>query len=833
MKFLTALMTLVLLVTPVTFADDDNGDNNRYARLQVIHNSADPAASVVDIYVNGSLYEDDFAFRAATEFRDVPAGVELNIGIAPGNSSSADDALATIPFTLKGGKTYVAIANGVIGDGFAENPDGKSIGFQLFANDRVKESSRFDKYVAVMAFHGSTDAPTVDILKKNERNNWPLFNNLTYGEFSYYRYLKAEEYILSLTPGNDNETIVASFKVDLTGLGGGAAVVFASGFFNPADNNDGPAFGLFAALPDGTVVELAPYVEEMSARLQVIHNSADPAAEVVDIYVNGAMYEDDFSFREATEFREVPAGVELNIGIAPGNSASADDILVTIPVTLENKMTYVAVANGVIGEGFAPNPDGEMIGFKLFANDMAMTESKYFKTVKVMAFHGATDAPTVDILVSNKWSSWPLIDDLTYGEFSGYATLNDREYILSVTPGNDNSTTVASYLVDLNGLGGGAAVVFASGFLNPSVNNNGAAFGLFAALPDGTVVEFPLYFDTARLQVIHNAADPAAEVVDLYVNGALYEDDFSFREATEFRDVPAGVTLNIGVAPGNSSSADDALVTIPVTLEAHKTYVAIANGVIADGFSGNPDGRDIGFKLFAQDDIREEAYFNAFVKLIAFHGATDAPTVDVRIGNEYFSWPVFDDLTYGEFSKYRTLLPKKYTLKVTPGNDPKTVVAEFVADLNGLGGGAAVVFASGFLNPADNNNGPAFGLYAALPNGTVVELPAVGGEEGDGDDMFAGRLGDEQLPAEFALNQNYPNPFNPTTTISFALPTASRVTLKVFNVLGQTVETLIDEPMEAGVHQVNFDASTMASGMYFYNIKTDNDSETRKMVLLK
>jgi len=832
MKSLTALMTLILLITPVTFAGDRDGGDDMYARLQVIHNSADPAASVVDIYVNGSMYEDDFAFREATEFRDVPAGVELNIGIAPGNSESADDALVTIPVTLTAGKTYVAIANGVIGDGFAENPDNKSIGFNLFAKDRVKESSRFNKYVAVLAFHGSTDAPTVDILKKNQRFNWPLFNNLSYGEFSYYRYLKAEEYIISLTPGDDNETVVATYKVDLTGLGGGAAVVFASGFFDPSANNDGPAFGLFAALPDGTVVELMPDMENMTARLQVIHNAADPAAEVVDLYVNGNLYEDDFAFREATEFHEVPAGVELNIGVAPGNSASADDALVTIPVTLENNKTYVAVANGVIGDGFAENPDGQAIGFQLFANDMAKTESEYDKTVRIMAFHGATDAPTVDVVVRNKWFRWPLINDLTYGEFSGYAALSDREYILDVTPGNGNSSAVASYRVDLSGLGGGAAVVFASGFLNPMANNDGPAFGLFAALPDGTVVEFPQYFDMARLQVIHNAADPAAESVDLYVNGALYEDDFDFREATEFRDVPAGVTLNIGVAPGNSSSADDALVTIPVTLEANKTYVAIANGVIGEGFSGNPDGREIGISLFAQDNIREEAYYHAFVKLIAFHGASDAPTVDVRIGNEYYSWALFDDLTYGEFSKYRTVLPKKYMLKVTPGNDPQTVVAEYIADLNGLGGGAAVVFASGFLNPAENSDGPAFGLYAALPNGTVVELPAVGSDD-DGEEFFAGRLGDEQLPAEFALNQNYPNPFNPTTTISFALPAATNVTLKVYNMLGQTVETLIDEPMEAGVHQINFDASSMASGMYFYNIKTDNKSETRKMVLLK
>ncbi len=107
-------------------------------------------------------------------------------------------------------------------------------------------------------------------------------------------------------------------------------------------------------------------------------------------------------------------------------------------------------------------------------------------------------------------------------------------------------------------MGGGAAVVFASGFLNPSENQNGAAFGIFAALPNGTVVEFPSV-QLSRLQVIHNAADVAAENVDIYLNGTLLLNDFAFRTATPFIDAPANVDLNIGIAPANSTSVDDTL----------------------------------------------------------------------------------------------------------------------------------------------------------------------------------------------------------------------------------------------------------------------------------
>ncbi len=577
-----------------------------------------------------------------------------------------------------------------------------------------------------------------------------------------------------------------------------------------------------------------------SARLQVIHNVADPAAAVVDIYVNDNLYENDFAFREATEFRTVPAGVTLNIQVAPGNSSSAAEAIAVIPVTLSANRTYVAVANGVVGAGFAANPDGLPISFQLFAKDGIREKAQRSPFFDVIALHGATDAPTVDIR-SRIGGKKPLFDDLSYGEFSSYRSLLARKQTFDVTPGSDPNTVVATFEIDLTGLRGGSAVVFASGFLNPAANNNGPAFGLFAALPNGAVAALTPIMLTARLQVIHNAADPAANVVDIYVNDALYEDDFAFRAATEFRTVPANVTLNIQVAPGNSTSSAQAIATIPVTLEDGKTYVAIANGVIGSGFAANPDGADIGFNLFAVDGIREKAWLNFGVNVIVFHGATDAPTVDVYAKIGPFNYRAVNDLSYGEFSTYKSLFAKEYTLSVTPGNST-SVVAAYQADLTGLRGGAAVVFASGFLNPATNNNGPAFGLYAALPNGAVVALPAVSPSPmvtiDDETELTEARIEQFErqaavLPSDFALNQNYPNPFNPTTTISFALPKAAPVTLTVYNVIGQEVARLVDGSLPAGPHQVTFDAVNMASGIYFYRLQTDGFSEQRKMVLMK
>lgn len=89
------------------------------------------------------------------------------------------------------------------------------------------------------------------------------------------------------------------------------------------------------------------------------------------------------------------------------------------------------------------------------------------------------------------------------------------------------------------------------------------------------------------------------------------------------------------------------------------------------------------------------------------------------------------------------------------------------------------------------------------------------------------------LPSEFSLSQNYPNPFNPTTVIEFALPAAGHVELQIFNILGQSVKTLVDGSLGAGIHRVEFDASEQPSGIYFYRLTHDEATETKKMILVK
>lgn len=780
MKTLKTLFTLLLSFGLVA-------ESLAQAELQVIHNSADPAASVVDIYINGNLTLNDFAFREATPYLPVPSGTLLNIGIAPGNSMSAMDTLVNIPVTLMQNQRYVAIASGVLNPAaFTANPNSISTGFQLIVADNMRNASLNPGEVDLKVLHGSTDAPTVDVVAQGVGT---LVNDASYADFTPYLSVPAGNYLLDITPGNDNNTVVATFSAELNGLGGGAAVVFASGFLD-ANQNPNAAFGLFAALPNGAVVALS---KVGAARLQVIHNAADPAASSVDIYVNGGLLLDNFNFRQATPFIDVNSGQTLNIGIAPGTSTSVNDTLVNIPVVLNEGETYVAVANGVLNPAsFSVNPEGISTAFQLSLFSGMQEVGLNGANVDLAVLHGATDAPAVDVFARNVAQ---LIDSITYTELNGYINVPAADYMLDITP-SGGSPILASYLAPLSGLSGGAAVVFASGFLNPSLNQNGEAFGLFAALADGTVIELN---DTSnsRLQVIHNSADPAANQVDVYVNGTLLLNDFTFRTATPFIDVPSNVTINIGIAPGTSTSVNDTLVNIPVVLANGGTYLAIASGVLSPAsFAVNPDGRPTGFQLLLQDMMRESAEDVSNVDFRVIHGSTDAPTVDVvAVG----AGVIVNNAAYTDITGYITVPPAAYTLQVTDAINNSVVVAQYAANLSSLGGGSAVVFASGFLTPSTNQNGPAFGLFAALTDGTVIP--------------FSVTTGLNDLKNDF-VQSVYPNPTKERITVELK----SDVVAEVIEVVDITGKTVYSSPVLNSNTSITFDVNSLNAGTYFLNV---------------
>ncbi len=466
---------------------------------------------------------------------------------------------------------------------------------------------------------------------------------------------------------------------------------------------------LFSALFLGAGISASA----QTAKLEIIHNSADAAASVVDIYVNGELFVDDFAFRTTTGFVDVPAGVELNVAVAPGNSTSAAQALATFPFTLEEDESYIAIANGIVSPtGYNPATAFNVDVFVGGRQEAIGTGTD------VLVYHGATDAPGVDVEEVGVGAG-EIITNIAYSEFQGYSSFMALDYVLQVQPAGTGSP-VAAYVAPLQTLEleGAAITVLASGFLDPSENSDGAAFGLFVSLGvEGALI--PLPTPTARVEIIHNAADAAAAEVDVYVNGDLAVNDFAFRTTTGFIDLPANMPLSVAVAGANSTSVDDALATFPLELMNGETYIVVANGIVSEtGYDPAPAfGLDI---LVGGREVAE----GPGTDVLVYHGATDAPAVDVEeVGAG--AGLIVEGAAYSQFTDYLELLTGDYVIQVQPAGTG-TPVAAFAAPLATLEleGAAITVLASGFLDPSENSDGAAFGLFVSLGvEGELIALP--------------------------------------------------------------------------------------------------------------
>ena len=550
-------------------------------------------------------------------------------------------------------------------------------------------------------------------------------------------------------------------------------------------------------------------ITAQTARVQVIHNSADAAAEFVDVYLNDALLIPNFEFRTASPFIDAPAGEEIELSVAPPNSSGVEDAIYTAPVTLAEGETYVVVADGIVsGSGYNPPQD---FGLQIYALGREVASDP--ANTDVLVHHGSTDAPAVDI-VETGVGAGTIVDDLAYTEFQGYLELPTDDYILQITTA-DGSTDVVAYAAPLAtlGLDGAAFVAVASGFLDPTQNSDGPAFGVFVALPTGgAMIPLPTVAptQTARVQVIHNSADAAAELVDVYLNETLLIPNFAFRTASPFVNAPADIEIELSVAPANSTGVEEAIYTAAVTLAANETYIVVADGIVS-GSGYNPP-QPFGLQVYGMG--REVATDPANTDVLVHHGSTDAPTVDV-VETGVGAGTIVDDISYTEFQGYLELPTVDYTLQINTA-DGSTGVVAYAAPLAtlALDGAALVAVASGFLDPSQNSDGPAFGVYVALPaGGELVALPSA-------------ILGVEDFDTNTFVM--YPNPA--ASELNFEYPTleSNIFNISITDMQGRTVAT-----NTINASNQSMDVTNLSSGLYQVLIMDGNDLVGTKKLLKK
>ncbi len=565
-------------------------------------------------------------------------------------------------------------------------------------------------------------------------------------------------------------------------------------------------------------------VNAQTARVMAIHNSADPLVDTVDVWlvtsIGTEKLVDNLGFRQATGFVNAPAGVDFRLAFASKNSTVISDTIISFQFNLAANSTHVLLAQGNVGSGFNPQRN-----FKLHVISPAFERSTTGgnSTLAVLV-HGSTDAPNVDVALRKGNEELGLIENLAYDDNTDYITLDEDDYYVDVMPAGLPAGSLLTYAAPLKTLnvGDSALVLFASGYLNPSNNNNGPSFGVYAALSNGNVIPLPLV-SNFRLQAFHNCADPIADSVDVWLinrttntNTRLIS-DFAFRKATPFIDAPANQNIAIGLTLPGAPIADTVYVESIGGIPGGFTVMAVASGVLDTGmFEPNPSNVPLNFELVGVNAL-EKSTESGKVALQVFHGASDAPAVDI---NARGVGTLFPDLTFKRAGEdYLFVAPQQYTIDIAAAGTQNTV-ASYTAPLSAYADSALIVFASGFLSPnspVGKDIGSGFALIAVTPSGSTIELPSVA----------TGLTNKYKLPEGITI---YPNPANDNLRINVKDQTKTDFILTISDLSGRAVLT---EELNTVLisNNAQLDISKLNKGMYFISLSNKEGTSTQKLII--
>jgi hypothetical protein len=225
------------------------------SRVQIVHNSAN--APTVDVFVNGGKAVPGLAFRKATPFVNLDAGVPLVVALkgASASNDTSNPAFRRV-YELAGDESYSLVATGLLSTmGYAPNPEGRNRSFDITVMPGAREissTSATNNNVDVRVLHGCTDAPKVDV---RVQAGPTLVNNAGFRDFTPYLSAPNQDLVLEVTDSLQSG-VVAAYSAPLTAFADSAIVVMASGFLTPGNNQNGPGFGLLAVTKSGNAILL-------------------------------------------------------------------------------------------------------------------------------------------------------------------------------------------------------------------------------------------------------------------------------------------------------------------------------------------------------------------------------------------------------------------------------------------------------------------------------------------------------------------------------------------------------------------------------------------------
>ncbi|MAI86935.1 MAG: hypothetical protein CMF99_07235 [Candidatus Marinimicrobia bacterium] len=529
--------------------------------------------------------------------------------------------------------------------------------------------------------------------------------------------------------------------------------------------------------------------------IQLMHASS---VGEVSVSMNDKTFLKSVNYLENTGL--IPFDRGATLGVSPINSNN----------TVEFSLDDLGHGDHIIS---AVGPSYNSREVKLVSSNIrTFSNSREHFALKIL--NGFVNEPSVDVFIEDNL----VFENLNYGEYSNYIQLEIGFQNISLVD-HYSGYELGRYAVNLNDRGNETGVLVISGkfdraFANLKlINPTGSVISVFevnlevSSGDDNQNEESRDITETAQVQIVHNSPYP---VVDVYVDGALALEDVPYRASTGLVDLP--VNTEVGIAPADG----DVIATFPFELAENGTYVVVASGILGD--DAHP------FNILAST-LATAAVDNDHFALKVMHGVTDAPAVDIYADGNL----LVENLAYGEFQGYLQVPVGDYTLDIT-GHGSTDPVASFSAPLSSFGGGSGVVYASGFLAPAETDS--AFALVLTTPNGDVITLPATETALSVNNDNFV------NISKDYIIHQNYPNPFNPTTSIQYELLSDSKLNITLYDMLGNVVDELYDGFQTSGNKSIKWDARNssgelVSAGIYFYKIQVGNSSQVKRMIFLK
>lgn len=552
-------------------------------------------------------------------------------------------------------------------------------------------------------------------------------------------------------------------------------------------------------------------VAGQSRFVQIIHNSPDTALTELDIYLNDLLIADNILFRSATAFIEIPDTANnsnTTINICPKNSENAINFYyqAIIPPAAGN---YLAVISGTFFQ--APYSPQQFFRIDFMANARITGSSP--NNADIVIYHGSDDSPTIDIgeVGLNFPDIW--VDDLSYGEFSNYRTLDDSIYRIGLY--DEESIILAiSYAGYFKGPehDGKAYSLIASGFQLPELNAFGPLFSMFIVGQEGGPFQemLPAYvLDSATVQLIHGIQDPTASLVDVYLGNELWQDNMPFHYATPFLNIPANREIRLTVCPSNSTDTTGSFFDELLNLTTFNYTMVLAGMNNPSGF--NPPEP---IRLSIRENARKTAIDADEIDLLFYHAIPDGGTMDFRSMMPIVT-TLANNMNFSLFnpSGYLEITPFDFSLNLT--DESGNIIHNsflFNALSDNLAGEAIVMLASGFLNTENNPQGiPAGFWYTTAAGGMLIECPKV--------------TGFEQVEQSISVAV-YPNPASNWLNIQFEDVPSTSTKVRIFDVNGKLQN---ESGLSVEELQTILPISNLSNGLYLVEI-SNSDRVIRKKI---